>query len=84
MSDAASRVKGAIEERIDIVQQDVGHALHGDLGSISQETWESIAGTIQSEMTGVSSIRIPVNDNVTVTGSKGPNGTVSVEITVKF
>lgn len=82
--DPVERAIDAVRERVDRVREDIGHALDGNFDRISQDTQRELAESIRDSMEGRSRVDIPVNDRVTLQGTRERDGSVRVGIKVDF
>jgi hypothetical protein len=80
--DPVERTIDAVRERVDRVKDDVGHALNGDFDRISESTQRELAESIRDSMEGRSRVDIPVNDRVTIQGTRERDGSVRVGIKI--
>ncbi len=82
--DPVDRAIDAVRERVDRVREDVGHALNGDFDRISESTQRELAESIRDSMEGRSRVDIPVNDRVTIQGTREKDGSVHVGIKINL
>ncbi len=82
--DPVDRVIEVVRERVDRVRDDVGHALDGNFDRISPETRRDLAESVQNAMEGRSRVDIPVNDRVTIQGSRERDGSVRVGVRIEL
>jgi len=80
--DPVERVVDAVRERVDRVKENVGHALSGDFDRISEDTKRDLAESVRDSMEGRSRVDIPVNDRVTIQGTRERDGSVRVGIKI--
>jgi hypothetical protein len=82
--DILDRAIDAVRERVDRIREDVGNALDGNFDRISPETQRELAESVRDAMEGRSRVDIPVNDRVTIQGSRERDGSILVGIRVEL
>lgn len=80
--DPVERVVDAVRERVDRVKEDVGLALNGNFDRISEDTKRDLAESVRDSMEGRSRVDIPVNERVTVQGTREKDGSVRVGLKI--
>lgn len=82
--DIVDRAIDTVRERVDRIREDVGNALDGNFDRISPETQRELAESVRDAMEGRSRVDIPVNDRVTIQGSRERDGSIRVGIRVEL
>lgn len=80
--DPVERVIDAVREKVDRYSEDVGHALNGDFKEINKDSQRELADAIRDSMEGRSRVDIPMNDRVTIQGTRERDGSVRVGIKI--
>jgi hypothetical protein len=73
-----------VRERVDTVRTDVGHALDGNFDRISPDTHRELAESVKNAMEGRSRVDIPMNDRVTIQGTRERDSSVRIGIRVEL
>ena len=78
------RLREGVRNRTERYERDIGHALRGDFGRISEDTRREIAEALKDHMEGRTRVVLPINERVSIEGRRERDGSISVGMKIDF